>query len=165
MSRSMFVLETILRRSIHQNQMDRMCWTIQTHSDKLDWPRHHTFHELNTLRACLQGERVTLVLGLPRLPSRLKLALVYRQISQVGLPHHLGQLCQFCWRVSSCITFFVTVQDLNSLKFIRLLRVVFSSQQRLNQPAVNAVQWRHSLPENRVVILIGWLSKHLHNYV
>ena len=52
-----------------------------------------------------------------------------------------------------------------SLKFIRLLRVVFSSQQRLNRPAVNAVQWRHSLPENRVVILIGWLSKHSHNYV
>ena len=52
-----------------------------------------------------------------------------------------------------------------SLKFIRLLRVVFSSQQRLNRPAVNAVQWRHSLPENRVVILIGWLAKHSHNYV
>ena len=52
-----------------------------------------------------------------------------------------------------------------SLKFIRLLRVVLSSQQRLNQPVVNAVQWRHSLPENRVVILIGWLSKHSHNYV
>ena len=52
-----------------------------------------------------------------------------------------------------------------SLKFIRFLRVVFSSQQRLNRPAVNAVQWRHSLPENRVVILIGWLSKHSYNYV
>ena len=46
-----------------------------------------------------------------------------------------------------------------------LLRVVFSSQKHLNQPAVNVVQWCHSLPENRVVILIGWLSKHLHNYV
>ena len=42
-----------------------------------------------------------------------------------------------------------------SLKFIRLLRVVFSSQQRLNRPAVNAVQWRHSLPEKRIVIWIG----------
>ena len=52
-----------------------------------------------------------------------------------------------------------------TLKFIRLLRVVFSSQQRLNRPAVNAVQWRHSVPENRVVILIGWLSKHSYNYV
>ena len=29
---------------------------------------------------------------------------------------------------------------LSSLKFIRLLRVVFTSQQRLNRPAVNAVQ-------------------------
>ena len=45
-----------------------------------------------------------------------------------------------------------------------MLRVVFSSQQRLNRPTVNAVQWCHSLPENRVVILIGWLSKHSHNY-
>ena len=59
----------------------------------------------------------------------------------------------------------VRIKLLVSLKFIRLLRVVFSSQQRLNRPAVNAVQWRHSLPENRVVILIGWLSKHSHNYV
>ena len=45
----------------------------------------------------------------------------------------------------------------NSLKFIWLLRVIFSSQQRLIRPAINAVQWRHSLSENRVVILIGWV--------
>ena len=30
-----------------------------------------------------------------------------------------------------------------SLNFRRLLWVVFSSQQRLNRPAVNTVQWRH----------------------
>ena len=29
---------------------------------------------------------------------------------------------------------------MDSLKFIRLLRFVFSSQQRLNQPAINGVQ-------------------------
>ena len=52
-----------------------------------------------------------------------------------------------------------------SLKFIRLLQVVFFSQQRLNRPAINAVHLCHSLPENQVVILIGCLSKHLHNYV
>ena len=34
-----------------------------------------------------------------------------------------------------------------SLNFIRLLRVVFSSQQRLNRPAVNAVQRRHHYPK------------------
>ena len=62
------------------------------------------------------------------------------------------------------ITKFSWMGSSPSLNFIRLLRVVFSSQQRLNRPAVNAVQWRHSLPENRVVILIGWLSKHSHNY-
>ena len=44
-----------------------------------------------------------------------------------------------------------------SLNFSRLLWVVFSSQQRLNPPAVNAVQWRHSLPENRVVIFDWWI--------
>ena len=46
-----------------------------------------------------------------------------------------------------------------SLNFIRLLRVVFSSQQRLKCRPVTS-----SVPENRVVILIGWLSKHSHNY-
>ena len=46
------------------------------------------------------------------LASRLKLAVVYKQISQGGLPYHLGQLYQLCCRVSSCVTFFVTVQDL-----------------------------------------------------
>ena len=63
---------------------------------------------LSTLRACLQGEleRVTLVSG-------LKLALVYKQISQVGLlTYHLGQLYQLYWRVSSCVTFFAMVEDL-----------------------------------------------------
>ena len=42
------------------------------------------------------------------LASRLKLALVYKQTSQGGLPYHLGQLYQLCWRVSSCVTFFAT---------------------------------------------------------
>ena len=32
------------------------------------------------------------------LASGLKLALVYKQISQVGLPYHPGQLYQLCWR-------------------------------------------------------------------
>ena len=53
------------------------------------------------VRVCLQGERVTVT-------SRLNLALVYKQISQVGLPYHPGQLYQLCWRVSSCATFFIT---------------------------------------------------------
>ena len=30
------------------------------------------------------------------LASRLKLALVYKQISQMGLPYHLGQFYQLC---------------------------------------------------------------------
>ena len=50
--------------------------------------------ESSIFRAFLQGERVypfarvTLASGL-----KLKLALVYKQISQVGLPYHPGQLC------------------------------------------------------------------------
>ena len=67
--------------------------------------------------------------------------------------------------VKNITEIYKTISPKSSLKFTRLLRVVFSSQQRLNQPAINAAQWRHSLPENGVVILIGWLSKHSHNYV
>ena len=33
----------------------------------------------------------------------LTLALVYKQIAQVGLPYHAGQLYQLCWPVSSCL--------------------------------------------------------------
>ena len=36
----------------------------------------------------------TLVLGLPKQPSGLRLALVYKQISLVGLPYQPGQLYQ-----------------------------------------------------------------------
>ena len=43
------------------------------------------YHCAMFLRACLQGERVTLASG-------LKLALVYRQISQEGWPYQPGQL-------------------------------------------------------------------------
>ena len=43
------------------------------------------------VKACLQGERVILVLGFT-LARGLKIAPVYKQISQVGLPYHLGQL-------------------------------------------------------------------------
>ena len=46
--------------------------------------------------------------------------------------------------------YFSQMSIIYSLNFIRLLQVVFSSQQCLNQPAVNAI-----LPENQVVILIG----------
>ena len=51
-----------------------------------------------------------------------------------------------------------------SRNFIWLLRVFFSSQQCLNRPAVNAVQWRHSYPKTSSD-LIGWLSKDLHTLV
>ena len=46
------------------------------------------------------------------LASGLNLALVYEQISQVGLLCHPGQLYQLCRRISLCVTFFATVQDL-----------------------------------------------------
>ena len=39
------------RRSfIRLKQTDRTCWTIQTHSDELNWARRGTFHKLNSLR-------------------------------------------------------------------------------------------------------------------
>ena len=62
------------------------------------------FQSLFTRREGYPYARVTLTTG-------LKLALVYKQISQGGLPYHLGQLYQLCWRVSSCVTFFVTVRN------------------------------------------------------
>ena len=42
----------------------------------------------------------------------LKLALVYKQISQVGLPYHPGQLYQLYCGVLLFVTFSVTVQNL-----------------------------------------------------
>ena len=45
---SMFVPQTIFRRSIRLKQTDRTCWTIQTHSDKPNWARRRTFHECNS---------------------------------------------------------------------------------------------------------------------
>ena len=48
--RSTFVLKMIFRRSfIRLKQTDRTCWTIETHSDELNWGRRQTFHELNSL--------------------------------------------------------------------------------------------------------------------
>ena len=47
------------------------------------------FKSLFTRREGYPCARVTLARG-------LKLALVYKQISQVGIPYHLGQLYQLC---------------------------------------------------------------------
>ena len=47
MWRSTFVPETIFGRPIRLKQTDRTCWTIQTHSDELNWARRRTFHELS----------------------------------------------------------------------------------------------------------------------
>ena len=42
--------------------------------------------------------------------------------------------------VKNITEIYKTISPKSSLKFTRLLRVVFSSQQRLNQPAINAAQ-------------------------
>jgi len=55
MWRTTFVPETIFRRSIRLEQTDKTCWTIQTHSDELNWARRRTFHELNSLRLRANG--------------------------------------------------------------------------------------------------------------
>ena len=77
-------------------------WPLRTDNPYVNW-HHQGLRILNEvwiaacsacwcfLRACLRGERVTLVLG--NYPaSGLKLVLVYKQISQVGLLYHPGQL-------------------------------------------------------------------------
>ena len=56
---------------------------------KQNWETREVIHYL---RASLQGERVTLTSG-------LKLALADKQIWQVGLPYHSGQLYQLYWDV------------------------------------------------------------------
>ena len=42
MWRLTFVPETIVRRSIRLEGTDRTSWTIQTHSDELNWARRRT---------------------------------------------------------------------------------------------------------------------------
>ena len=49
MWRSTFVPETIFRRTIHLKQTDRTCWTIQTHSDEINWARRRNVYKHNSL--------------------------------------------------------------------------------------------------------------------
>ena len=64
MWKSTFVQETIFRRSIHLEQTDRTCWTIQTHSDELNWARRRTFHEVNSISLVRLMKISTFGLGL-----------------------------------------------------------------------------------------------------
>ena len=56
--------ELVCLPSFPLKQTDRMCWTIQTHSDKLNWARRHTFHELNSLSFFRLMKSSTFGLGL-----------------------------------------------------------------------------------------------------
>ena len=64
MWKSTFVPETIFRRSIRLEQTDRTCWTIQTHSDELNWARRRTFHEVNSISLVRLMKISTFGLGL-----------------------------------------------------------------------------------------------------
>ena len=44
--RCTFVHKTTDIRSVRLKQRDRTCWTIQTHSDELNWAKHQSFHDL-----------------------------------------------------------------------------------------------------------------------
>ena len=59
------------------------------------------------MRAYLQGERVTLVLAY--LPQQAGLS--YLWFTSKFHRYHPDQLYQLCRRVSSCVTFFVTVRN------------------------------------------------------
>ena len=52
------------RRSIRLEQSDRTCWTIQTHSEELNWASRRTFHEINLLRLVRLTKSSTFGLGL-----------------------------------------------------------------------------------------------------
>ena len=75
------------------------------------------------LKACLQGERVYPCARVT-LASGFRLALVYKQISLVGLPYHPGQLYQLYLRVSSCVSSFVTSNVLQLFGLITLPLVI-----------------------------------------
>ena len=48
--------------------------------------------------------------------------------SQGGLPYHPGRITQFCWRVSSCVTFFITVQKWNNLEVLHGKHIKFTKK-------------------------------------
>ena len=64
MWRSTFVPGMIFRRSIRLKQTDRTCWTIQTHSDELNWASSRTFHELHSQSLVRLMKSSTFGLGL-----------------------------------------------------------------------------------------------------
>ena len=55
---------TIFRRSIRLKQTDRTRWTIQAHTDELNWERRRNFHDLNSLSLIRLMKCSTFGLGL-----------------------------------------------------------------------------------------------------
>jgi len=64
--RSADLPETIFTRSFRLKQTDTTCWTIQIHSDKLNWARRRTFHELNSLSLFRLSKSLKFGLGLTK---------------------------------------------------------------------------------------------------
>ena len=77
MWRSTFVPETIFRRSLRLKQTDRRFWTIQTHSDELNWARSRTFHELNWLSLVLLMKSSSFGLGVIEADVQLFMNVTY----------------------------------------------------------------------------------------
>ena len=74
---STFVPETIFRRSLRLKQTDRRFWTIQTHSDELNWARSRTFHELNWLSLVLLMKSSSFGLGVIEADVQLFMNVTY----------------------------------------------------------------------------------------
>ena len=74
MWRSTFVPETIFRRFIRLKQTERTRWTIQTHSDELNWARRHERNSLSLTRWAYLARSVS-----PTLSARKDFVLSFKK--------------------------------------------------------------------------------------
>ena len=82
MWRSTFVPETIFRRSIRLKKTGGTCWTIQTHSDQLNWARCRNLRELNSLSLARVIKSSTFCLGLKALMVTVLLCFFWQDLSK-----------------------------------------------------------------------------------
>ena len=100
MWKSTFVPETIFRRSIRLEQTDRTCWTIQTHSDELNWARRRTFHEVNSISLVRLMKMSTFGLGLTvwfilwKVRSLFSLGITWNILNAIFRKRNEAQTCQ-----------------------------------------------------------------------
>ena len=76
-------------------QTDRTCWTIQTHSDELNWARRRSFHELNLLSLLRLMKSLMFGPGLSLFMMSTPLRPITVCVSSQPLASLLDQMCFF----------------------------------------------------------------------